>query len=1103
MGQFDHLNNVIPINLKFGMHSDIEGSGRSKITAGDFVIGIHDDTSASLYFATGNNGSYKAAIMPPPGVGMLCGFDYNSSPIYAAPVFNTNYSAENATVSFYGIPTYESDNTLHYGTAFLATSTIIEGATETQAGLITAQTTQSFSGNKTFRGYGSTVNEILYGPGADGDIARKSGITIYNNDFLKGLNTSNFVSGDLAPQIHFEWLEHQAISLKDAQGKKETFAFGTMMYDIEQTADSKYQGIFKFLYPYAKRRMTVDANLRTNKISLTPEESVMYDSPSILPDNRNRSDYGSFAVYDGSAVLTLGGKNNSAKATDPSHGDGQIKLFSNNGYSVSIFHDENKYSRSGDLYLELPTHTGNGALVTMKPKGSGIWPDSGEVTGIIPFFCSDMQITSDYGGSPWVGSQLSWYRSLRMRWRQRAEDDTKYDLGSSIIEIGGQEWEEKAQYARNTKGEIYLHLGSYRDRSTHELICDKIFKIKPPKDYQGSIHKNDVTLYLPDQVLANKLYYFDIDNGQLVSSNTYINNNKIAINSTSEPTENLYVNGDAYFYKIIANNGNKHIDEEDYANDCKQDLAIRIDSHISKENGYNNNFTALPPYSNNANTLVTINRHTGAYVTQIGLTNKGIFYRTVDNDTETLLSQTDKWNQLIYRKVNSGSYGDGTATGSTQQPIYIKANGEISVCNGVALGKNASGSGYSAAGWYRIATSNIHIVNCSGTFEIVGTGTGRHTTTIITAATSYGKNPIIQALQTSSYSTAAITKARIVYHSTAYNNNYAYLEIYCNPITSAPISITTSCFGGTGWNLLTTPQKVDTIPSGYTSKIINLPNKTIMADRLSLSNNIYSEYGITTGSDTQLVYNEFNGCTSFGAWSDYINDPESFNEEYVDSWLPFYLYDKLEVNGKTYLYDTLSINNTTLIDDSNKLTDVFLPKLLVDSNNNAIDTRLVAINNSNPTTSQLRPIRVVDGIIQECPEIGSYVLNQGSSTMGTYQITGGVPHVGIGNDCTFEIGQYIDFHVNGSPSGDFDLRIQAKPATSTGATAHGSTLTLPQGNDGEFVITAGNQTIGGNKTFSGSIILKSDVTYGTERPEDIYTSTNPATEGQIYFKIIS
>lgn len=35
------------------------------------------------------------------------------------------------------------------------------------------------------------------------------------------------------------------------------------------------------------------------------------------------------------------------------------------------------------------------------------------------------------------------------------------------------------------------------------------------------------------------------------------------------------------------------------------------------------------------------------------------------------------------------------------------------------------------------------------------------------------------------------------------------------------------------------------------------------------------------------------------------------------------------------------------------------------------------------------------------------------------------------------------------------------------------------------------------------IILKSGVTYGTQNPEDIYTTSNPAAEGQIYFKIIS
>lgn len=168
MGQFDHLDGVLPIKLKFGMHKDIEGDSRQSITAGDFVIGFHDDKNASFYFfnkeeegepqyetgsvymATGNNGSYKVGMMPPPGVGMFCGQDYNSSPFYAVPEFITSYDGVSVKNQFYGRRTYESDGKITYGPLFdTGASFTINGATDLQAGLMTTDT-QQFSGDKTF-----------------------------------------------------------------------------------------------------------------------------------------------------------------------------------------------------------------------------------------------------------------------------------------------------------------------------------------------------------------------------------------------------------------------------------------------------------------------------------------------------------------------------------------------------------------------------------------------------------------------------------------------------------------------------------------------------------------------------------------------------------------------------------------------------------------------------------------------------------------------------------------------------------------------------------------------------------------------------------------
>lgn len=139
--------------------------------------------------------------------------------------------------------------------------------------------------------------------------------------------------------------------------------------------------------------------------------------------------------------------------------------------------------------------------------------------------------------------------------------------------------------------------------------------------------------------------------------------------------------------------------------------------------------------------------------------------------------------------------------------------------------KNATTA--ATAGWYRIATSAESISNCNAIFSIVGAISGKHSSAIITAGTSYGiaDNSHINVLQCSHYSGQAITKARIVYHTT-YSGKYAYLEIY-QP-TATATSITVKMIAGTGWSLVA-PNTAGSIPSGYSNKEVTLTNATITA----------------------------------------------------------------------------------------------------------------------------------------------------------------------------------------------------------------------------------------------------------------------------------
>ena len=134
------------------------------------------------------------------------------------------------------------------------------------------------------------------------------------------------------------------------------------------------------------------------------------------------------------------------------------------------------------------------------------------------------------------------------------------------------------------------------------------------------------------------------------------------------------------------------------------------------------------------------------------------------------------------------------------------------------------------AGWYRIASSWEGINRCHGIFTIEGTVSGRHTTATFTAQSSYGNanSTSITVLTASQYGNPAISKVRIVYHTT-YSGNYAYLEVY-NPAAAAT-KVTTNIDSSIGWQLIDVV--AGSIPSGYSNKEVTLSNNTMVATTFS------------------------------------------------------------------------------------------------------------------------------------------------------------------------------------------------------------------------------------------------------------------------------
>ena len=178
---------------------------------------------------------------------------------------------------------------------------------------------------------------------------------------------------------------------------------------------------------------------------------------------------------------------------------------------------------------------------------------------------------------------------------------------------------------------------------------------------------------------------------------------------------------------------------------------------------------------------------------------------------------------------------------------------------GVARGNTASATTAATAQWYRIAESASDIVNNMATFNIQGAVGSYHTSTLLAAGISYGKNPTLIQLAHTNYG-AGITKARIVYHTT-YSGNKAYLEVYLSQAKATIITVDMQ--GKHGWTLVA-PSTVGSIPSGYTSKEITLVTGKIVSDITGSSGSCTGNAATATTLKTSRTINgtSFNGSAN-------------------------------------------------------------------------------------------------------------------------------------------------------------------------------------------------------------------------------------------------
>ena len=250
---------------------------------------------------------------------------------------------------------------------------------------------------------------------------------------------------------------------------------------------------------------------------------------------------------------------------------------------------------------------------------------------------------------------------------------------------------------------------------------------------QRPIYINNGT-FTPVTLDGNKILYYN--NDSLKGSTSYVSNDKVAINSTQEPDENLYVNGNIGFEEGLISKQGDGFYITDGRNDQYVAFGITSDGTPIAPTAEPNNSTnqiATTAFVTNAistTTAVLTNAISASFAANDAMVFKG----TIGASPATVSSLPNSGYRAgwTYRVVTSGIYagqycepGDliiavgftpansdwtvvqnnvdgavyvgqpGGAVGSTTQPVYVDTNGKVTAITG-AIGNDTTGNAATA-----------------------------------------------------------------------------------------------------------------------------------------------------------------------------------------------------------------------------------------------------------------------------------------------------------------------------------------------------------------------------------------------------------------------
>ena len=288
--------------------------------------------------------------------------------------------------------------------------------------------------------------------------------------------------------------------------------------------------------------------------------------------------------------------------------------------------------------------------------------------------------------------------------------------------------------------------------------------------------------------------------------------------------------------------------------------------------------------------------------------------------------------------LKAGNVGIGTTNPATALQVSgtVTATAFSGNLTGNTYSSTASAStGVTAAGWFRVAVSASDVGRNSATFEILTTN--NHSRSIFNVGQMFMNGGTINQLHYTAYNGSGVTRARIVYHSSLYSGEHAYVEVYKN--SGETETIICNIINSVGWTSVA-PNTVGEIPAGYTTKELVFTTGMASTGNFNVAGNV----GIGTTNPAhklQVSVDNAEGYVATGPSGIFsVRNPNALNNNHTTIYLQG---EPTSGNSTgTFLSSISNSSGTTEFAIGTRISSVYGERLRIDEAGN------VGIGTTNP-----------------------------------------------------------------------------------------------------------------------------------------------------------